>query len=44
MPWRTRLHNTIYESNTTAGKVFDIALLVMIIGSIIVVILDSKLP
>src|SRR5688572_5628242 len=39
--WRTNLHETIYESNTTAGKTFDIVLLVCIIGSIIVVTLDS---
>jgi len=39
--WRMKLHETIYESNTIAGKVFDIALLVCIIGSIIVVTLDS---
>ena len=39
--WRSKLHETIYESNTTAGKTFDIVLLVCIIGSIIVVSLDS---
>ena len=39
--WRTRLHETIYESNTKAGKTFDVALLVFILGSIIVVMLDS---
>lgn len=39
--WRKRLHDTIYESNTTAGKAFDIALLLLIIASIVVVILDS---
>jgi voltage-gated potassium channel len=39
--WRKRLHNTIYESNTAAGKAFDIALLVVIFASIIVVMLDS---
>jgi len=39
--WRTKLHETIYEANTTSGKAFDIALLVCIIGSIIVVTLDS---
>ena len=40
-PWRIKLHETIYESNTVAGKTFDVALLVCIIGSIIVVTLDS---
>lgn len=39
--WRNRLHNTIYESNTTAGKVFDITLLVLIMASIIIIMLDS---
>ncbi len=39
--WRNRLHNVIYENNTPAGKVFDVALLGLIIISIIVVMLDS---
>ena len=39
--WRSRLHDTIYESNTTAGKMFDVALLLLIIASIAVVMLDS---
>jgi voltage-gated potassium channel len=39
--WRNRLHNTIYESNTMAGKVFDVALLILIVSSIVVVMLDS---
>jgi voltage-gated potassium channel len=39
--WQEKLHQTIYESNTPAGKTFDIALLILIISSILVVILDS---
>ncbi len=39
--WQSRLHETIYESNTAAGKAFDISLLILILGSIIVVMLDS---
>ena len=39
--WREKLHETIYESNTTAGKIFDVTLLVCIFGSIMVVVLDS---
>lgn len=39
--WRRRLHDVIYESNTAAGKVFDIALLILILLSIVVVMLDS---
>ena len=39
--WRNKLHDTIYESNTTAGKIFDVALLLLIVASIIVVMFDS---
>ncbi len=39
--WQHRLHEIIYESDTTAGKVFDIALLILIVSSIVVVMLDS---
>ncbi len=39
--WRGKLHQTIYESNTTAGKIFDVVLLLLIVASIIVVMLDS---
>jgi voltage-gated potassium channel len=39
--WRTDLHEIIFESNTRGGKAFDIALLVSILLSIMVVMLDS---
>jgi voltage-gated potassium channel len=39
--WRARLHEVIYESNTLAGKIFDVSLLVLILASILVVMLDS---
>lgn len=39
--WRSRLHEVIFESNSTAGKAFDITLLVSILASITVVMLDS---
>jgi voltage-gated potassium channel len=39
--WRLRLHEIIYESNTVAGKAFDVSLLILIVASIIVVMLDS---
>lgn len=39
--WQHRLHEVIYESNTPAGKLFDVSLLVLIIASIVVVMLDS---
>jgi voltage-gated potassium channel len=39
--WQFKLHEVIYESNTAAGKAFDIALLIAIFMSIAVVMLDS---
>jgi voltage-gated potassium channel len=39
--WKKKLHTVIYESNTTAGRAFDVALLVFIVVSILVVMLDS---
>ena len=39
--WKYRLHEIIYEADTPAGKFFDIALLVAILLSIIVVMLES---
>lgn len=39
--WQFRLHEIIYESNTKAGKLFDVSLLVLIVASIFVVIFDS---
>lgn len=38
---RRRLHETIYEADTSAGKLFDIILLFLIILSIITVMLES---
>lgn len=40
-PWQHRLHEIIYESDTAAGKAFDVTLLLLIFASIIVVMLDS---
>ncbi|MBC7947421.1 MAG: ion transporter [Chitinophagaceae bacterium] len=39
--WKSKLHQVIFESNTTAGKVFDVVLLFSILLSILVVMLDS---
>ncbi|HOZ80131.1 MAG TPA: ion transporter, partial [Ferruginibacter sp.] len=38
---RSKLHEIIYESNTVAGKIFDVSLLVFILASILIVMLDS---
>jgi len=40
-PWRRRLHEVIFESDTRAGRAFDLALLVTIVVSVVVVILES---
>ncbi len=39
--WRQRLHEIIFESETRAGKIFDLLLLGLIILSVVVVLLDS---
>lgn len=39
--WQFQLHEIIYESETRAGKTFDIILLACILISIIIVMLDS---
>lgn len=39
--WKDKLHEVIYEADTPAGKFFDVALLVVILLSIILVMLES---
>ena len=39
--WKARLHTVIFESNTRAGKLFDVVLLILILLSIFVVLVDS---
>ncbi len=39
--WRLRWHEIIYESDTPAGKAFDVALIVAIVASVGVVMLES---
>ena len=39
--WRERLHEIVYESDTFAGRSFDIVLLWCILASVIVVMLES---
>jgi voltage-gated potassium channel len=39
--FQSKLHEVIYESETTAGKAFDVSLLICIVISIVVVMLDS---
>ena len=39
--WKHRLHEVIYEADTSAGKLFDVVLLITIITSIVLVMLES---
>jgi len=39
--WRARMFDIIFSSDTPAGRRFDIALMVLILASILVVVLDS---
>lgn len=39
--WKEKLHEIIFEADTPAGKFFDVALLVVIVASVLVVILES---
>ncbi len=40
-PWRIRLYDIIFEADTAAGKLFDVALLVVILWSVLAVMLES---
>lgn len=40
-PWRVLMHDVIFESDTTAGWVFDVALLIAILCSIVVVAVET---
>lgn len=39
--WRRKLFGVIFESDTRAGRAFDVALLLLIVASVVVVMLDS---
>ena len=39
--WKKKLYKVIFESNTVAGKTFDILLIITIALSIFVVMMDS---
>ena len=40
-PWRRRLHKVIFGTETSAGKAFDVALLLAIVISVLAVLLES---
>lgn len=39
--WRHKLHEIIYEADTPSGKIFDVAILIVIVISIALVMLES---
>ena len=39
--WRQRLYIVIFEADTRAGRLFDLALIAVILASVVVVVLDS---
>ena len=39
--FKHRLHEIIYEADTTSGKIFDILLLIFILSSVLLVALES---
>ncbi len=39
--WKTKLHEIIYEADTSGGRLFDVVLLIAIIASIVLVMLES---
>jgi len=39
--WRQRLYIIIFEADTRAGRLFDLALIAVILASVVVVVLDS---
>ena len=39
--WRKKIHDIIYEADTSSGKLFDVILLVVILISILLVMLES---
>lgn len=43
-PWKRKLHEVIYEADTPMGKLFDVALLIAILLSVVAVMLESVGP
>ena len=43
-PWQQELHTIIFEADTKTGKAFDVALMIAIVLSVLVVMLESVRP
>ncbi len=42
VPWRARLHEIVFEADTPEGRVFDLALMFVILLSVVTVMIDSS--
>ncbi|MDQ3081863.1 MAG: ion transporter, partial [Gemmatimonadota bacterium] len=42
VPWRARVHEIVFEADTPEGRVFDLALMFVIMLSVITVMIDSS--
>jgi len=42
VPWRARLHEIVFEADTPQGRIFDVALIIIILLSVVTVMLDSS--
>jgi voltage-gated potassium channel len=42
--WRARLYDIVFESDTPAGRIFDLVVMLLIVSSVLVVMLDSVAP
>ncbi|MCP4438478.1 MAG: ion transporter [Aureispira sp.] len=40
-PWQNKIHDVIFEADTPMGKIFDVALLILIVLSVLAVMLES---
>jgi voltage-gated potassium channel len=41
-PWRDRWYRIVFEHDTPAGRAFDVAVIVLILASVLVVVLESE--
>ena len=44
VPWRARLHEIVFEADTPKGRLFDVALIFVILLSVATVMIDSSRP
>ena len=41
VPWRARLHEIVFEADTPEARLFDVALILIILASVVTVMIDS---